>query len=73
MDHSMLSTKKIFKTFWPEAVKWTVHVLNQSPTLAVQNKTPKEVWDKFKPLIEYFRIFGCISLVHVPDIKKTKL
>ncbi|RVX12019.1 Retrovirus-related Pol polyprotein from transposon TNT 1-94 [Vitis vinifera] len=44
MVRSMLLAKKLPKTFWPEAVNWTVHVLNRSPTFAVQNKTPEEAW-----------------------------
>ena len=73
MVHSMLQAKKLPKTFWPGAVNWTVHVLNQSPTFAVQNKTLKEAWGKLKPSVDYFRVFGCISHVHVPDSKRTKL
>jgi len=73
MVRSMLFEKKLPKSFWPEAVNWTVHVLNRSPTLAVKNKTPKEAWSGVKPSVEYFRVFGCISHVHVPDSKRTKL
>jgi len=73
MVRSMLSEKKLPKSFWPEAVNWTVHVLNRSPTLAVKNKTPEEAWSGVKPSVEYFRVFGCISHVHVPDSKRTKL
>ncbi|RVW19213.1 Retrovirus-related Pol polyprotein from transposon TNT 1-94 [Vitis vinifera] len=57
----------------PEAVNWTVHVLNQSPTVAVKNKTSEEAWSGVKPSVEHFRVFGCISHVHVPDSKRTKL
>nr|GLL21739.1 zinc finger BED domain-containing protein RICESLEEPER 2-like [Ipomoea trifida] len=73
MVRSMLSTKKIPKTFWPEAINWTVHVLNRSPTLTVKDQTPKEAWSGTKPSVEYFCIFGCISHVHVSDSKRTKL
>ena len=73
MVRSMLSEKQIPKTFWPEAVNWTVHVLNRSPTLAVKNKTPEEAWSGRKPSVDHFRIFGCISHVHVPDHKRVKL
>ncbi|KAL6321195.1 hypothetical protein AAG906_015539 [Vitis piasezkii] len=58
----MLSEKKLPKTFWAEAVNWIVHILNRSPALVVKNMTPEEAW-----------MFGCISHVHVPDIKRTKL
>lgn len=73
MVRSMLSEQKVPKTFWPEAVNWTVHVLNRSPTLVVRDKTPEEAWSGIKPCVSYFRVFGCISRVHVPDSKRTKL
>ena len=69
----MLLEKKLPKNFWPEAVNWTVHILNRSPTLAVKNMTPEEAWSGVKPSVEHFWVFGCISHVHVPDIKRTKL
>jgi transposase InsO family protein len=41
MVRSMLSDKNIPKTFWPEAVNWTIYVLNRCPTLAVKDVTPE--------------------------------
>jgi len=73
MVRSMISAKKLPKSFWPEAVNWTVHVLNCSPTLAVKNKTPEEAWSGVKPSVEPFRVFGCIAHVHVPNSNRTKL
>ncbi|CAL2276266.1 unnamed protein product [Prunus armeniaca] len=73
MVRCMLSEKKIPKSFWPEAVNWTVHVLNRSPTLIVKNMTPEEAWSGIKPSVEHFRVFGCVSHVHIPDAKRTKL
>ena len=73
MVRSMLSAKKIPKRFWPEAVNWTVHVLNRSPTFAVKNKTPEEAWSGIKPSVHHFRVFGCITHAHVPDCKRSKL
>jgi transposase InsO family protein len=73
MVRSMLSAKKIPKKFWPEAVNWTVHVLNRSPTFVVNNKTPEEAWSGIKPSVHHFRVFGCIAYAHVPDCKRSKL
>ena len=50
-----------------------MHVLNRSLTLSVRNKTPEEAWSGVKPSVAHFRVFGCISHVHVPDSKRTKL
>ena len=73
MVRSMLSEKQVPKNFWPEAVNWTTHVLNRSPTLAVKGVTPEEAWSGVKPNVDYFRVFGCIGHVHVPDNKRKKL
>ena len=54
MVRSMLSSKKVPKTFWPEAVNWTMHVLNQSPMLAVKDRTLEGAWSGNKPSVEYF-------------------
>lgn len=73
MVRSLLVEKKVPKTFWPEAVNWTIHLLNRSPTLVVKNKTPEEAWSGIKPSVSHFRVFGCIAHAHVPDSKRTKL
>jgi hypothetical protein len=70
---SMLLEKKIPKTFWPEAVNWTIYVLNRCPTFAVKDMTPEEVWSGVKPSIEHFRVFGCVAHIHIPDARRTKL
>ena len=73
MVHNMLSGKHIPKTFWPEAVNWTMHILNRSPTFAVRSKTPEEAWNVIKPSVSHFRVFGCTSHVHIPDNRRVKL
>ncbi|WJZ87437.1 hypothetical protein VitviT2T_006816 [Vitis vinifera] len=73
MVRSMLSEKQVPKNFWLEAVNWTAHVLNRSPILVVKGVTPEEAWSGVKPNVDYFRVFGCIGHVHVPDNKRKKL
>ncbi|KAL0345469.1 UNVERIFIED_CONTAM: hypothetical protein Sradi_4378200 [Sesamum radiatum] len=46
---SMLPAKKILKSFWPEAVNWTIYVLNRSPKLVVKDRTAEEAWILEKP------------------------
>jgi transposase InsO family protein len=70
MVRCMLLERKIPKTFWLEAVNWTVYILNRSPTLVVKNQTPEEAWSGSRPSVEYFRVFGCVVHVHVPDVKR---
>ncbi|GAA0175602.1 hypothetical protein LIER_28742 [Lithospermum erythrorhizon] len=49
MVRSMLSAKEIPKSFWPNDVLWTFHVLNRCPTLSVKNMTPQQAWSGVKP------------------------
>ena len=46
---------------------------NRSPTLALVNKTPHEVWFGKKPSIAHLIIFGCEVFMHVPKEKRRKL
>nr|KYP43529.1 Retrovirus-related Pol polyprotein from transposon TNT 1-94 [Cajanus cajan] len=69
----MMIAKSILKSFWPEAVNWVVHVVNRSPTLVMQNKTPEEAWGGKKPFVRYFKVFGCVAHVHVGHSSRTKL
>lgn len=41
--------------------------------MAVKEITPEEAWSGVKPLVEYFRVFGCIGHVYILDVKQTKL
>ncbi|RVW40116.1 Retrovirus-related Pol polyprotein from transposon TNT 1-94 [Vitis vinifera] len=58
MVRSLLARGKIPKSFWPEAVNWSIHVLNRSPTFSVQNMTPEEAWSGRKPTVDHFKILA---------------
>jgi hypothetical protein len=73
MVRSMISARNIPKRFWPEAVKWATYVMNRSPIHAVKDLTPGEAWSGIKPSVHHFRVFGCISHVHIPDVHRKKL
>ncbi|XP_073219743.1 uncharacterized protein [Cicer arietinum] len=73
MVRSLLCGKGVPITFWPEAINWSIYILNRSPTLDVKNKTSEEAWSDCKPSVSYIKIFGCIGHVHIPDAKRTKL
>ena len=73
MVQGLLTTSGIPKSFWPEAINWSIHILKISPTLVVQNMTPKEALSRRKLAVDHFRIFGCIAYAHIPDEKMMKL
>jgi hypothetical protein len=57
---------------WAEAVQIAVYILNRSPTKVVQNKTPFEAWHKQKPMVNQFKVFGCIAYAHIPSQEREK-
>ena len=73
MVRCILRDKDVPKRFWPDAVRWAVHVLNRSPTSALKENTPEEMWSGIKPKVDYFRVFGCLAHVHVPEQRRKKL
>jgi len=40
-----------------------VHLLNRSPTSALDGKTPYEAWHGRKPAVSYLQVFGCLAFV----------
>lgn len=73
MVRSMLVRGKMPKKFWPEAVNWSIHILNRCPISSVQDMTPEEAWMGRKPTVDHLRIFGCIAYAHIADVKRKKL
>jgi len=70
---SMLSEKQIPKEFWLEAINWTIYILNQTLTLAVKEVTPEEAWSGNKPIVHYFKVFGCVAHVYILDNQRSSL
>ena len=73
MARSLLKEKDLPNYFWAEAVATTVHLLNISPTRAVQDITPFEAWRGMKPTVSYLRIFGCIAYSMINSQNRQKL
>ncbi|TXG67955.1 hypothetical protein EZV62_009230 [Acer yangbiense] len=53
--------KQVPKKFWPEAVNWTAHVLNRSPTLAVKDMIPEEAWSGVSEESKAYRLYDPVS------------
>jgi hypothetical protein len=51
----------------------TCYLVNRSPSLALDDKNPHEVWTGKKPSLGNIRVFGCDSYVHVPKENRSKL
>ena len=60
MVRSMLSSSKLPKFLWTEALKTAVYILNRVPTKAVP-KTPFELLKGWKSSLRHMRVWGCSS------------
>ena len=69
----MLSGARLGKEFWVEEVGTACYLVNWSPSLALDDKTPHEVWTGKKPSLTHLKVFGCEAYVHVPKEYKSKL
>jgi hypothetical protein len=61
----MLSGVGLGKELWAEAVGTTCYLVNRSPSSALDDKTPQEVWTGKKPSLTHLKVFGCEAYVHV--------
>ena len=73
MARSMLQGSKLGNQFWADAVHTSIYLLNRSPTKAVRNVTPEELWSGRKPRIGHLKIFGSTCYMHIPEEKRRKL
>ena len=69
----MLSGARLGQEFWAEAVDTVCYLVNRSPSSALEDKTPQEVWTGKKPSLSHLKVFGCDAYVHVMKEKRTKL
>jgi hypothetical protein len=72
-SRSSLSGAELGQKFWEEAVGTTCYLVNRSPSSALDDKTPHEVWTGKKPSLEHIRVFGCDPYVHVPKENRSKM
>jgi hypothetical protein len=69
----MLSGVGLGQELWAEAVGTTCYLVNRSPSSALDDKTPQEVWTGKEPSLTHIRVFGCDAYVHVPKENRSKL
>jgi hypothetical protein len=65
-SRSMLSGAKLGHESWEETIGTPCYLGNLSPSSALDDKNPHEVWNGKKPSLKHLRVFGCNAYVHVP-------
>jgi len=73
MARSMLNDTGLPDAFWFEAVKYAAYIHNATPTHALDDTMPKEIWSGNKPDVSRFRVFGTRAFIHIPKKRCTKL
>ena len=68
----MLSSSKLPKFLWTEALKTITYILNRVPTKVV-SKMPFELFKGWKPSLRHMRIWGCPSEVRIYNPQEKKL
>jgi hypothetical protein len=69
----MLSHSKLSKSFWGEALNTAVHLINRSPSHALDGDVPEWVWKGKDVSYDHLRVFGCRAFVHIPKDERSKL
>ncbi|KAG8481139.1 hypothetical protein CXB51_025904 [Gossypium anomalum] len=65
----MLSNANLPKSFWAEAASTACFLINRSPSVAIEKKTPQEVWAGNPANYSDLKIFGCPAYAHVNNGK----
>jgi hypothetical protein len=60
---ALLKQRGMSTFYWGEAVMIAVHLLNRSPTKALDGKTLYEAWHGRKPAVSHLRVFGYLAFV----------
>ena len=65
----MLSNTGMHRRFWAEVVSTACYLINRSPNIAIDKKTPIEVWSGSPANYSELRVFGCPAYAHVDNGK----
>jgi hypothetical protein len=71
-ERSFLSGVELGQELWAEVVSTTCYLVNRSPSSALDDTTPHELWSGNKPSLQHLRVFGCDVYVHVPKENRSK-
>lgn len=58
--------------FWGECVLTAGHLINRTPTVLLNNKTPYEILHGEPPSISHLRVLGCLAYAHNKNTKGDK-
>ena len=69
----LLSSAKLPKHYWGEALSTAVYLINLSPSYPLQGDVPNMVFYDKEVSYEHLQVFGCKAFVHIPQDERLKL
>ena len=69
----MLSHSKLPKSFWGEAMRTSIDLINLSPPIPLKGDAPERVWTRKDVSYDHLRVFGCRAFIHIPKDERSKL
>jgi hypothetical protein len=69
----LLSSSKLPKHYWGEALLAAVYLINISPSYPLQGDVPNKVFYGKKVSYDHLKVFGCKAFVHIPQDERSKL
>ena len=73
MVRSMMFFKNVKLMFWGDAVKCAAYLRNRSPSNALEENTPHEMWFGHLPSVRHLRFFGSTCYALIPKEQRNKL
>jgi hypothetical protein len=65
----MLSNASMGNQLWAEAASIACYLINRSPSIAIEKKTPTEVWSGSTSDYSQLKVFRCTAYTHVVNGK----
>lgn len=72
MTGCTLHEEELPKNFQAEVANIALFLQNGLLTKALEDETPFEAWNVYKPSLSFLKVFGCVCFAHVPHVKRNK-
>ena len=69
----MLFHSKLPSSFWDEAIRTALNLINLSPSFALNGDVPEKVWIEKSIPYNNLKVFGCKIFVHISKDERSKL
>ena len=63
----MISHSKLLKSFWGEAMRTSIDLINLSPSVPLKGDVPERVWTRKDVSYDHLRVFRCEAFIHIPN------